>query len=78
MEKTSAGILEKSRNYQKQTKTKIDTLALDEVAWLFGVDNGEVEKWVKTGTITPCSNTINGIKRFSRKDVADLLAAFGA
>ena len=78
MGKTRTSILEKSHNYQKQTKTKIDTLALHEVAWLFGVDKGEVEKWVKTGTITPCSNTLNGIKRFSRKDVSNLLAAFGA
>ena len=78
MGKTNAFILEKSRKYKKQTKTKIDTIALHEVAWLFGVDNGEVEKWVKTGTITPCINTLNGIKRFSRKDVSDLLAAFGA
>lgn len=78
MGKTKTGILEKSRNYKKQTKTKIDTLVLDQVAWLFGVDNGEVERWVKMGIITPCSNTLNGIKRFSRENVSGLLAAFGA
>ncbi len=78
MRKTMVGILEKSRNYQKQAKTEIITVTSDDVAWIFGVDSKVVETWVKTGTLTPCSENSNGVKRFSREDVCDLLVAFGA
>ncbi|MFC1933216.1 hypothetical protein ACFLXU_06310 [Chloroflexota bacterium] len=86
---TKVGILDKALNYEEQTegypsininiyKTLIITVNSKEVAWLFGVDNTVVEQWVNAGTLTPCSKTPDGIKLFLRKDVADLLATFGA
>ena len=59
-------------------RTQVITLNSDQVAWLFGVDLTTVEAWVSAGTITPCSITPNGIKRFWREDIAGLLEAFGA
>jgi len=54
------------------------TLNSDEVAWLFGIDNTALEQWVDAGTLTPTSIIGKGIRLFWRKDIAALLAAFGA
>ncbi len=59
-------------------KNPIITVSSNEVAWLFGIDSTVVEQWVNAGTLTPCSKTPDGIKRFWRKDIAELLIAFGA
>ena len=86
---TKVGIAEETLNNKSQindrpsvnfsiNKTRIVTLNANEVAWLFGVDNTIVEAWVNAGTLPSCSSTTDGLKRFWRKDVADLLAAFGA
>ena len=81
------GILDEALNYKEQAegypgininKTPIITVTSNEVAWLFGVDNTVVKQWVNAGTLTPCSKTSDGTKRFWRKDIADLLAVFGA
>ena len=56
----------------------IITVNSREVAWLFGVKMTTVEAWVAAGTLTPCSSTPGGNKRFWREDIAALLASYGA
>ena len=56
----------------------ITTVNSKEVAWLFGVNMTTVNAWVVAGTITPCSSTSDGTKRFWREDIAELLAIYGA
>ena len=86
---TKVGIWDKALNYEEQINdypgitikrfnTPIITVSSNEVAWLFGVDDTIVEQWVNAGTLKPCSVTPDDTKRFLRKDVADLLAAYGA
>ena len=59
-------------------QSPIVTLNSNEVAWLFGIDVHTVEEWVVAGIITPCSSAPDGSKRFWRKDIAELLASYGA
>lgn len=86
---TKAGIFDGALAYEEQINdyssktikifnTPIITVSSNEVAWLFGVDDTVVEQWVNAGTLKPCNVTPDDTKRFWRKDVADLLAAFGA
>jgi len=61
-----------------ENRRPIITVNSREVAWLFGVNMTTVEAWVAAGTITPCSTAPDGIKRFWREDIAELLASYGA
>ena len=62
----------------EKCSVKIITVNSKEVAWLFGVEMTTVEAWVAAGTLTPCSSTPDGYKRFWREDIAELLASYGA
>ncbi len=62
-------------NYNRR---RIITLTLNEVAWLFGINVNQVEEWITSGILTPCSSTPNGSKRFWREHIAGLLAMCGA
>jgi len=62
----------------RSSRGPIVTLTSDEVAWLFGTDVSNVEDWVTSGIITPCSSTPDGSKRFWREDIAKLLSICGA
>jgi hypothetical protein len=69
---------EQTGGYPGVDNNPIITVSSNEVAWLFGIDDTVVEQWVNARTLTPCSKAPDSIKTFWRKDIAELLIAFGA
>ena len=69
---TKATSKDKDFSEEKTKKTTVITLSSNEIAWLFGIKDTVVKRWIKQGVLTPCSNTPEGIDRFRREDVAEL------
>ena len=58
-------------------ENRINTLSINDVAWLSGIDDEAVQRWVDAGIIKTCPTTRRSNRRFRRDDVANLLARLG-
>ena len=58
-------------------ENRINTLSINDVAWLLGMDSEAVQRWVDAGIIKTCHTTCRSNRRFRRDDIAHLLARLG-
>ena len=58
-------------------ESRINTLSINDVAWLLGMDSEAVQRWVDSGIIKTCHTTCRSNRRFRRDDIAHFLDRLG-
>ena len=76
---SNAPVLDKDSSLEGQLlKKPVVTINSKKVAWLFGIDDTSLDRWVSSGILTPCNPSAGGTKRFWREDIATILEDHGA